>query len=46
MDKKIVPVPGAVDTIMRHGLKPGGEVRAIIYYQFAGRAERGKKWQQ
>lgn len=26
MDKKIVPVPGCADTIMRHGLKPGGEI--------------------
>lgn len=26
MDKKIVPVSGAADTIMRHGLKPGGQV--------------------
>ena len=42
MDKKIVPVPGAADTIMRHGLKPGGEVLAVFYIQVYGRINRSK----
>ena len=53
MEKKIVPVSNCADTIMRHGLKPGGDVVVVlktVYLQSSGvfsRAfSRGKKWQQ